>query len=156
MPEAGGLVGDGEDHEQLMHALGCSPSGRSPGSGSGSAPPWPPRPANRAAISAAARLTDTGSLTRVRTRTRPTPRGPPRAPARARPGRRAGRGVDVRPAAGRAQRRADHPGAERRIPCLVGCWPEAEPAPDSGGTARRLGHLQASRAPGAGQRCRFH
>src|SRR5690242_14536550 len=65
MPEAGGLVGDGEDHEQLMHALGCSPSGRSPGSGSGSAPPWPPRPANRAAISAAARLTDTGSLTRV-------------------------------------------------------------------------------------------
>ena len=38
--------------------------------------------------------------------------------------------VDVRAAAGRAQRRPDHPGAERcRDPVPVGCGPEAQPAP---------------------------
>ena len=40
--------------------------------------------------------------------------GPLRAPPRAGPGDRAGRAVDVRAATGRAQRRADHPSAERR------------------------------------------
>lgn len=40
--------------------------------------------------------------------------GPAGAPPGAGPGDRAGGGVDVRSAAGRAQRRADHPGAERR------------------------------------------
>ena len=42
--------------------------------------------------------------------------------------------VDVRPAAGRAQRGADHPGAERcRDPVPVRRRPEAEPAPDRRG-----------------------
>ena len=56
--------------------------------------------------------------------------GPPGAPAGAGPGHRAGRRVDVRAAAGRAQRRADHPRPERcRGPVPVGGRPGAEPAP---------------------------
>jgi hypothetical protein len=39
--------------------------------------------------------------------------------------------VDVRAEAGRARRRADHPGAERRRGIVpVGCGPGTEPAPD--------------------------
>ena len=79
-----------------------SPSGRSPGPGSGSGPRWPPRPASRAGISAAVRRTGTGWLMPGRTRTRRTPHG---AVARiswspTRDG--ACRAVDLRPAAGRA------------------------------------------------------
>jgi len=42
----------------------CSPSGRSPEPGSGSGRRWPPRPASRAAIWAAARRTGTGTPSR--------------------------------------------------------------------------------------------
>ena len=57
--------------------------------------------------------------------------GPAGAPAGARPGDRAGRAVDVRAAAGRAQRRADHPGAERcRGAVPVRGRPGTQPAPD--------------------------
>jgi hypothetical protein len=89
-----------------------SRSARLPAPRSGSARRWPPRPESRAATSAAAHPTATGSLMPGRTRTRLTPPGPARAPAGTRPGHPTGRGVDVRPAAGRAQRRADHPGPQ--------------------------------------------
>ena len=52
------------------------------------------------------------------------------APAGAGSGHRAGGGVDIRRAAGRAQRRPDRPGAERRrYPVSVRRRPQAEPAP---------------------------
>jgi hypothetical protein len=76
MPEAGGRVNfHSEGDEQMMTALGCSPSGRSPAPGSGCAPRWPRRPASRAATSAAARRMGTGWPTPGRTRTRRTRRG---------------------------------------------------------------------------------
>jgi hypothetical protein len=130
--------------------------------------------------------------------------GPARAPPRTRPGHGAGCHVDVRAAAGRAQRGADHPGTERcwgAVP--VGGRPGPQPAPHRRGVdaadrrrhpgqpplhraarvepaadrlrpgrpgrhqprapagaalepARRLGHLEASRARRAGQRARLH
>jgi hypothetical protein len=56
--------------------------------------------------------------------------GPTGAPAGTRPGHGAGRAVDVRAAAGRAQRSQDHPGAERRRdPVPVRSGPGTEPAP---------------------------
>jgi Recombinase zinc beta ribbon domain len=56
--------------------------------------------------------------------------GPPRAPSRTRPGHGAGRGVDVRAAVGRAQRRADHPRPERCRGAVPVCGgPSPEPAP---------------------------
>jgi hypothetical protein len=59
MPEAGGPLGGGEDHEQLMRALGLQSKREitRTGPGSGSGPPWLPRPASRAATWAAARRT---------------------------------------------------------------------------------------------------
>jgi Recombinase zinc beta ribbon domain len=57
--------------------------------------------------------------------------GTPRASARAGPCDRTGGVVDVRPAAGRLQRRADHPSPERcRDPVPVRRRPGPEPAPD--------------------------
>jgi hypothetical protein len=52
-----------------------SPSERSPAPRSGCVPRWPPRPASRAATSAAGHPTGTGSPMPGRTRTRPTPPG---------------------------------------------------------------------------------
>ena len=67
--------------------------------------------------------------------------GPAGAPPGARPGDRAGRPVDVRPAAGRAQRRADHPGAERRraCPCPSAADPERNPHRTGAGWTLRHG-----------------
>jgi hypothetical protein len=70
-PEVGGRIDwHAEDHEETMLRWGCSPGGRSPGPGSGSAPRWRPRPASKAGTWAAARRTATGWLTPGRTRTR--------------------------------------------------------------------------------------
>ena len=56
------------------------------------------------------------------------------APPRAGPGDSSGGAVDVRAAAGRAQRCQDHPGAERRrCPVPVRGGPGTEPAPDGRG-----------------------
>src|SRR6516164_5952714 len=130
MPEVGGRVDwHAEDHEQTMPALGLSPKReitrtrirvrtREQGRYLGGRPPY------------GYRLADAG----------PHPNkahaawGQAGAPARAGSGDRAGGAVDVRPAAGRAQRRADHPGAERRrgaVPVGGGSGPE--PAQDGGG-----------------------
>jgi hypothetical protein len=113
MPEVGGPFGVGEDHEQLILALGLqskreitrtrirvrtamATQTREQGRYLGGRPPYGYQLANAGPQSeqGARRL------------------GPARPPAGTGPGDRAGRGVDVRAAAGRAQRRADHPGAE--------------------------------------------
>ena len=73
MPEAGGRVDYASEHdEQVMTVLGCRRSGRSSAPASGSAPRWPRRRESRAANSAAARRTGTGSLTPGHTRTKRT------------------------------------------------------------------------------------
>ncbi len=108
-PELGAQIDyDAEDHEQVMVALALSSKREIARTGSGSGPRWKPRPASRAATWAAARPTGTGSPTAGRTRTRPCFLGAAGAPARAGPSDRAGRPLDVRSAAGRTQRRADH------------------------------------------------
>jgi hypothetical protein len=113
-PEVGGRIDYGaEDHEQTMLSLGVQSKREitrtrirgphcdgGPDPGSGPVPGRPPAvrvPAGRrgpASEQGARRLGQAG------------------APAGARSGYRAGRPVDIRAAAGRAQRGADHPGAE--------------------------------------------
>jgi hypothetical protein len=142
MPEVGGRVDwHAEDHEQTMLALGLSSKReitrtrirvrtamaaqtREQGRYLGGRPPY------------GYRLADAG----------PHPnkahaaRGPARAPPRTRPGHGTSRHVDVRPAAGRAQRRPDHPRPERRRRALpVRGGPGPEPAPHGRGvdTAHR-------------------
>ena len=62
MPEAGGRVDYASEHdEQAMTCWACRRSERSPAPASGSAPRWPSRPGSRAATSAGARRTGTGS-----------------------------------------------------------------------------------------------
>jgi hypothetical protein len=115
MPEVGGRVDwHAEDHEQTMLALGLSPKREIA------------RTRIRVRTAMAAQTLEQGpylggrppvmigSPTRDRTRTRPTPRGDAGRTSWNPTPRRRGRHVDVRAAAGRAQRRADHPGAE---PC---------------------------------------
>ena len=75
MPEAGGLVGDGEDHEQLMLALGLQSKREIARTRIRVRAAMATQTREQAATLAAARHTDTGSLTPARTRTRRTPHG---------------------------------------------------------------------------------
>jgi DNA invertase Pin-like site-specific DNA recombinase len=93
MPEVGGRVDwHAEDHEQTMLALGLSSK----------------REITRTRI-----RVRTAMAAQAREQGRYLGGRPPYG-YRTGPGDRAGRQVDVRAAAGRPQRRQDHPGAERR------------------------------------------
>jgi len=75
-PEMGGRVDhQAEQQEQTMLALGWQSKREIMRTKTGSAPPWPPRPASRDATWVAGHRMGTGSPTQVRIRTRPTPRG---------------------------------------------------------------------------------
>ncbi len=113
-PEAGGRIDyHAEDHEQLMLALGAAvqagdhpdedpgphrDGGPDPGAG-----PIPGRPPAVRVPAGRCRAAPEQGARGV---------GPPGAQTGTRPGDRAGRPVDVRTAAGRAQRGADRPGPE--------------------------------------------
>ena len=75
VPEVGGAIDpDNEAHDLVMAVFGGYEQGRDePGSRSGSAPPWPPRPTWKAATSAAGHRTDTPWRTWARTPTRARP-----------------------------------------------------------------------------------
>ena len=126
LPEAGGPVGNGEDHEQLMLALGLqskrevtrtrirvrtamATQTREQGRYLGGRPPY------------GYRLADAGPHPNKA----PRRLGPPGNRSSRDSSARAGRGVDVRAAAFRAQRRAAQRARRHEVTCWPGCSPAA-------------------------------